>query len=271
VTADATGRRAFRVAYDGGAYRGFQRQPAVPTVSDAILDGLRALGVLEDVPPGYAAAGRTDAGVSATAQTVALDVPDWLDPAALNSELPADVRAWAHADVPADFHATHDASEREYTYYLHAPAAEDDRARRALTTLAGRQDFHNLTPDDDGTVRDLAAELARDGPFLVFELRADGFPRQLVRRLVRAVELVARGEADLAWVDRLLGEAAVEGPDGVGPAPAEPLVLTAVDYPGVEFQVDESAAASARAVFAERRATFAARAAVSGRLVADLE
>ena len=271
MTAETTGRRAFRVAYDGGAYHGFQRQPDVPTVSNAILDGLRALGVVEDVPPRYAAAGRTDAGVSASAQTVALDAPDWLDPAALNAELPADVRAWAHADVPPDFHATHDAIGREYTYYLHAPAVDDARARRALTAVAGRHDFHNLTPDDDGTVRELSAALTRDGDFLVFELRADGFPRQLVRRLVRAVELVARGEADFAWVDRLLGETAVDGPDGVGPAPAEPLVLTAVDYPGVQFQVAESAAASARAVFAERRAIFAARASVSERLVSDLE
>ena len=59
--------RAFRVAYDGRPYSGFQRQPDVPTVEDTLLDALRALGVFEgsDVPPGYAAAGRTDAGVSA--------------------------------------------------------------------------------------------------------------------------------------------------------------------------------------------------------------
>ena len=45
------------------------------------------------------AAGRTDAGVSALAQTVAFDAPEWLTPRALNAELPAEIRAWASADV----------------------------------------------------------------------------------------------------------------------------------------------------------------------------
>ena len=106
--------RAYRVAYDGRPFHGFQRQPDVSTVADALLDALRDLGVAfdGDVPPGYAAAGRTDAGVSALAQTVAFEAPAWLSPAAFNSELPASVRAWAAADAPEGFHATHDAVER---------------------------------------------------------------------------------------------------------------------------------------------------------------
>ncbi|PSQ01729.1 tRNA pseudouridine(38-40) synthase TruA, partial [Halobacteriales archaeon QS_5_70_17] len=86
--------RAYRVAYDGTTFRGFQRQPDVPTVEGALFGALAALGVYdpdEHRPEGYAAAGRTDAGVSATAQTVALAAPDWLTPRALNAELPADV------------------------------------------------------------------------------------------------------------------------------------------------------------------------------------
>jgi len=52
---------AFRIAYDGQPYRGFQCQPDVPTVEDALLGTLRDLDVLPadaDAPPGYAAAGR---------------------------------------------------------------------------------------------------------------------------------------------------------------------------------------------------------------------
>src|SRR6056297_3366826 len=119
------GRRAFRIAYDGTDYYGYQRQPDVPTVEDAIFDALRALEVLApdaDKPDGYAAAGRTDAGVSALAQTIALEAPDWLAPRALNGRLPADIRAWAAADAPDGFHATHHATRRAYTYHLYAPA-----------------------------------------------------------------------------------------------------------------------------------------------------
>lgn len=265
--------RAFRVAYDGRPYHGFQRQPDVHTVEDAVLDALVELDLLADsdgrtrpTPPGYAAAGRTDAGVSATAQTVAFEAPEWLRPATLNAELPADVRAWAVADAFAEFHATHHAEEREYTYFLHEPDGAVKRARAALEALSGRQDFHNLTPDDEGTVRDLSASVQRDGTFLVVRFRAGGFPRQLVRRAVSVVAAVVRGEAVVARIERLLGEESLSGPAGVGPAPGYPLVLTEVSYPGLTFRVDEEAAASARDIFEKRRVEHATVARVAGLL-----
>jgi tRNA pseudouridine38-40 synthase len=277
-------RRAFRVAYDGRPYRGFQRQPHGETVSDAILDGLRALGVCEAgaVPPGYAPAGRTDAGVSARAQTVAFDAPVWLTPRALNAELPGDVRAWAHADVPDDFHATHDARRREYRYHLHAPAADPARAREALAALAGEHDFRNLTPDATGTVRDLDAALVDGGrsrsvseseastawdpaDYLLLSFGADGFPRQLVRRCAELVRAVATGEASPETVERALGADSLDGGDGVGPAPPYPLVLSDVRYDR-SFERDERALADARERFGALRAQRHTLARVAGDL-----
>ena len=262
--------RAYRLAYDGTPYRGFQRQPHGETVEDALLDALRALGVVDgaDPPPSYAAAGRTDAGVSALAQTVALEAPDWLTPRALNGELPADVRAWASADAPPEFHATHDARSRTYTYHLHAPGADERLARAACDRLSGEQDFHNLTSDDAGTVRHLRASASRDGPFLVCQFRAGGFPRGFVRRAVRLVGAVATGERPLGFVDRVLAPDPLPGPKGVAAAPPEPLVLLSVVYPGLRFAVDERAAASAREIFGSREATASARARAMG-LLAD--
>jgi len=246
--------RAYRVAYDGRPYHGFQRQPDVATVEDTLLSALRDLGVFEEgTPPGYAAAGRTDAGVSATAQTVAFEAPAWLSPAAFNSELPRSVRAWAAADAGTGFHATHDATRREYTYFLHAPEASLAAARRALDALSGRHDFHNLTPDGAGTERDLSSGARRDGPFLVVSFFAGGFPRQLVRRAVSLVAEVARGGASLDRVERALGPEGLSGPEGIPPAPAYPLVLTDVSYPGLPFSSDEAALERARELFAELR------------------
>jgi len=259
--------RAYRIAYDGQPYHGFQRQPDVPTVEDALLSALRALDVLAadaDTPPGYAAAGRTDAGVSALAQTVAFEAPSWFSPAAFNSELPDAIRAWADADVDSDFHATHDAASREYTYFLYAPDASEARARSALDVLAGDHDFHNLTPDDSGTERTLGTDLERDGPFLVCRFRAGGFPRQFVRRATSLVAELARGDATRDRVERVLAPAPVDGPEGVPPAPPAPLVLTDVSYPDAAFAVDEDAAASARTLFADLRAERAASARVAG-------
>jgi len=269
--------RAFRLAYDGRPFYGFQRQPTVPTVEGALFDALRALSILPpdaDKPTGYAAAGRTDAGVSAVAQTVAFECPEWLSPRALNSELPATIRAWASADVDGDFHATHDAARREYVYQLYAPrdvgddgpsaddrtldtrtldgrpTIDDDRAADAVDALSGQHDFHNLTPDETGTERDIAASIDRDGDVLVLTVTAGGFPRHFVRRFVAVVQAVASGSKSLAWIESLLGDEPVDPrPQTASP---EPLVLSRVEYPGVDFERDSRAAASGVDAFGER-------------------
>jgi tRNA pseudouridine38-40 synthase len=256
--------RAFRLAYDGRPFHGFQRQPDVPTVEDAILDALGALGVESDgeIPPGYAAAGRTDRGVSAVAQTVAFDCPAWLTPRALNGELPDAIRAWASAEVPDTFHATHDATAREYVYHLFAPDADRERAQMAAEALSGRHDWHNLTTDETGTVRDLSVGVTRDGDYLVVTFRGGGFARHLVRRAVSLVSAVGAGEADRGRIDRVLGEERLGGPAGVEAAPAYPLVLTEVAY-DVAFEREVRAATEAARRFAERRAEHATRARVA--------
>lgn len=266
--------RAYRLAYDGTPYHGFQRQPDVSTVEGALFDALAELDVLApdaDKPAGYAAAGRTDAGVSALAQTVAFEAPDWLAPRALNGELPGDVRAWASADAPDGFHATHDAASRAYEYYLHAPDASASRAREAADRLVGTHDFHNLTPDDERTVREVSAvAVERDGPFLVIRMRAPGFCRQQVRRTVSVLAAVAGGETGLKHVEAALGDRELSGPEGIPPAPAEPLVLADVVYPELSFEVDAEAADRARAVFERRRIDRLTGARVAGSIAERL-
>lgn len=285
-------RRAYRVAYDGRPFFGFQRQPDVPTVEDALLDALRALDVLAhdaDIPTGYAAAGRTDRGVSAVRQTVTLDAPEWLTPRAFSSELPAGVRVWAAADVSADFHATHDAARRTYRYHLHAPGADLDRAREAADRLSGEHDVHNLTSEPRGpkTRRDLSISVDADGDgntvagddpapgahrdaagdeFLTLTVAAGGFPREFVRRVATVVRGVAVGDTDLGRIEEVLGEGTLSGPHGVAPAAPEPLVLADVSYPGVAFEPDPAAVAALRDVFSGRRVDALAR----GRVFGDL-
>lgn len=260
--------RAFRVAYDGRPFYGFQRQPDVPTVEDAILDALAALDVTDGgAPSGYAAAGRTDAGVSALAQTVAFEAPDWLTPHALNGQLPDEVWSWAAADAPAGFHARHDAHSRVYRYYLHAGDLDVDRARAAVDALTGEHDVHNLTTDDANTVRAIEGDLHVDGDFLVLTFTAGGFPRNFVRRAAELVREVASGESDLARVRRVLGPTPLDGRAGVPPAPPYPLVLSDVTY-DLDFVVDEDGAAAVHSFFGARHREAAARARVAG-FIAD--
>ncbi len=204
--------------------------------------------------------------VSALAQTITLEVPDWLTPRALNSTLPADVRAWASADAPDDFHATHHATRRTYTYYLHAPesAVDDDRFAAACEALSGSHDFHNLTPDDHNTERAPTLEATREGHYLVVTVTAGGFARELVRQLVSLAHDVGTGNASLETLERALDPDPLPGHKGISPAPPEPLVLTAVDYPALEFTVDPEAAERARAVFETRRLEHQTAARVAG-------
>ncbi len=265
--------RALRVAYDGTKYRGFQRQPHGDTIEDSIFEGLRALGVefRDGSPAGYSAAGRTDAGVSARAQTVAIDAPEWLSPRAFNSELPASIRAWASADTSERFHATHDATERRYRYFLYAPerTVDDRRAREAGRRLSGENDFHNFTSDTDGTERAVSVSLDRAGEFLAIDCRAGGFARQLVRRLVSVVEAVARGGRNPEFVSHALATEPLSGPEGIAPAAPEPLVLLDVRYPDTEFERDGRALADAREIFEARRRHRLATAKTAGALTPD--
>jgi tRNA pseudouridine38-40 synthase len=86
--------RAFRVAYDGGLFHGFQRQPDVPTVEERVFDALRELAMLGSAagkPPGHAA-GRTDANVSAAAQTVSVRVPRMADASGAQQRTPGKIK-----------------------------------------------------------------------------------------------------------------------------------------------------------------------------------
>lgn len=268
--------RAYRVAYDGVPYHGFQRQPDVTTIEDELLAGLADLEVIPDAsttPPGYAAAGRTDAGVSAVAQTIAFEAPPWLTPTVLDGATPADIGVWAHAEVPPGFHATHDAIERTYEYHL--PIERDrfdaEAARTALDLLGDTHDFHNLTPDSTGTVRTLRTAFRPVGQTAVITVTADGFPRQLVRRLVEVVDRIGRGTAEIELIDRLLSDQPVDGPLGIPPAPSEPLVLTAVTYPDISFAVDDEAASSVAAAFTTRHHRLSARAMVAKRILDQVD
>ena len=263
--------RAYRLAYDGRPYYGYQRQPDVPTVEDTLFEGLAAIGVLDDAdekPPNYAAAGRTDAGVSAVAQTVAFEAPEWCSAAAVNAELPGSVRAWAAADVDDTFHPTSDPVRRSYVYHLHAPDADDWAASAAADSLSGEHDFHNLTSDDHRTVREISASVRREGEFLAVEVSAGGFPRGFVRRFVGVLAQVAVEGAPLSRTEEVLSAESLQGGRGVPRMPPEPLVLTAVRYPDVTFTVDEQAVESAREVFEGRRVGGLERARVASSVLA---
>ena len=108
------------LAYDGGAYAGWQIQPDKPTVQGVLEAALRQI-TQETIR--VSAAGRTDAGVHALGQVVGLATETRLCNAdlhrALNAVLPNDVAVLTVEDAPERFHATHHAVAKRYRYQIH--------------------------------------------------------------------------------------------------------------------------------------------------------
>jgi tRNA pseudouridine38-40 synthase len=224
---------AIEIAYDGGAFRGFQRQPGLPTVQGALEDALASLGIAASL----AVAARTDAGVHALRQVVSFAARAVLDPEALrrglNAALPDGLVALAARRVAPSFHARASATARTYVYLVGAPPPEglaryawtlpDARAfpdageigldagamRAALAHAVGTHDFTGFARPGEqrGTVRTLLrAEVhaASWAPLHAIVLEGRGFLRAMVRNLVGTAVAVGLGRAQADVVRELL-------------------------------------------------------------------
>jgi tRNA pseudouridine38-40 synthase len=234
-------RYALRLVYDGGRFRGFQRQPGLPTVQDALETALAPLGVRGPLQ----VAARTDAGVHALDQIVGFAVRAELEPEALrralNASLPEGILCLDAWRASASFHARASAVSRRYVYLVGAPPPEglapyawalpDARAfpgvertaldvaamNAALTDAVGQHDFTAFARPGEqrGTVRTVTrAEVigASWTPLhaLVFEGR--GFLRAMVRNLAGTAVTVGLGLAPRTVIrDLLEGRARYRG------------------------------------------------------------
>lgn len=244
------------IAYDGGAYVGWQRQPNGVSVQAMLED---ALARLEGAPVSCAAAGRTDAGVHAAGQVMSVALTRAMDPEALqralNAILPVDIRVLAVEDAPDDFHARFSARAKTYHYrILHggvvspfergylwalAPPLDLEAMQTAAALLEGRHDFASFQAAGSD-VRETIRTIVRShwhvgvpdqdmpGQMLVYEITGDGFLRHMVRAIVGTLVDVGYGRRTIASVHDLLTahDRTLAGPT----APAHGLFLAGVDY-----------------------------------------
>ena len=238
------------VQYDGTDYSGWQRQAERLTVQEEVET---ALGKVLGRGIRITAASRTDAGVHALGQVVALEtdirIPVDNLVRALNDRLPQAVHIVEGGEVPAAFHPRYAASGKLYSYrilnrpggspfltryawHVPAPALDLERMRAAAKLLLGRHDFSAFRSAGScvkSSVRRLYRfDLERHGELLEASLEANGFLYQMVRNLMGTVVEVGSGKREPEAVTGLLEsrDRTRVGP----PAPPQGLCLVRVFY-----------------------------------------
>ena len=245
-----TARRfAATIAYHGANFAGSQRQANARTVQQEVETAAERLF---GAPTRVAMAGRTDSGVHAIGQVAAFSAVTTLDAAtvgrALNAHLPEDVAVRFVDEVLLDFDPRYWARKRSYRYTILQGEARDpmlrDRAwhvrepldagvmNRAAEALLGRHDFRACSgPLEPGRNPVRTVTLARwqvQGHLLEFEIAAEAFLPQMVRRIVGGLTRTGKGAQSIETFVRLLAEAE---PGSIGPtAPARGLSLQQVSY-----------------------------------------
>jgi tRNA pseudouridine38-40 synthase len=216
---------AVGIEYDGTCYHGWQTQASAPSIQTTLE---RALSAVASTPIILHGAGRTDRGVHATHQvahfetTIEREEKAWV--MGTNTHLPGDIRILWAKPVGEDFHARFSASARRYHYVIYNhpthsailrrhvswhyhPLAEDPM-QQALQYLVGEHDFSSFRAAGcqakHAIRRILAANLWRQGHFIIVELHGNAFLHHMVRNIVGALLVVGRGEQPPEWLQSLL-------------------------------------------------------------------
>ncbi|NJE09958.1 tRNA pseudouridine(38-40) synthase TruA [Thermococcus sp. MAR1] len=266
-------RMALRIAYDGTAFYGFQRQPDVRTVEGELIRVLSKLGIIRDAESSnFKGASRTDRGVSAFFNVVAFDVEgraDLLRGEVLNHHL-RDVWVLGVAEVPNDFHPRFWAKSKTYRYYLVDEGFDEEAMGNCASLFIGTHDFSAFARLEPG--KDPLRELTRLGVsrrhgYYVIEIEGKSFLWEMARRIVNALRFCGLGLLEAREVKNML-----EGiyTKKIPPAPAEGLVLWHIDYPGIEFKGDERGINKAKRDLFERYSRALTRAALLGDLLIEL-
>jgi tRNA pseudouridine38-40 synthase len=248
--------------FDGTDFCGWQRQPHGRSVQ-LVLEG--ALSRLAGRPSKAVAAGRTDAGVHATAMPVSVSMPvRWTCHEllrALNAILPREIAVREVRRVVDGTDARRGALGRRYRYTVGVDAAarspwrsrtewvlarplRHDAMQRSADRLHGEHDFRAFAavgepkPHYDCTITEAVWDDTDPGR-LQFTIAADRFLHHMVRLLVGTMVDIGLGRRDEADLTSLLDRR--DNRDTSPAAPAAGLTFLSARYPEHLFLPERAA------------------------------
>lgn len=242
---------ALKVAYDGTAYHGFQRQSPPVVAVQNVLE--RKLAVIFGDTIEMAASGRTDAGVHAYGQVVNFftngSIPIDKVPMAANSLLPDDIVVKEAWEADFDFSARHSAKAKTYIYRIQQGTTPDPLTARyawyerrplnvelmqqVLDMLKGEHDFSAFRAAGGApmspvrTIYEAKVE-AKPGDMLEFTIYGNGFLYHMVRNIIGTVANVGLGRISLERFAEIF--ASLDRHQASATAPACGLYLYSVEY-----------------------------------------
>lgn len=260
---------ALQLMYSGSTFQGFARQDNTDnTIERHFFD---ALARVKLIPAQwdyrnlkYSRCGRTDAGVSALGQVVALllrsksKVEDPLPredeeldyPQLINKNLPREIRVLGWTPVGEEFSARFSARYREYKYFIVNEGGRLDipRMLRAGRFFLGEHDFRNFCKLDVMAVRTfrrtildfridpVAALRYADRQVLAVTVRGTAFLWHQVRCMMAVLLLVGEGLEEPEVIPTLLDPQRTPRKPQYCMAPEEPLLLYDCGYEGLRFR-----------------------------------
>lgn len=218
-------RYKLTIAYDGTAYKGWQRQRhPIPTVQ---LWVEKATGYIVNHPVTVNGSSRTDTGVHAEGQVADLMAETHLDPnrlrRAINSRLPDDIIIREMELAPETFNVRRAVSKR-YRYmiwasqdrplfnrhfmYHYYKRLDIESMQAACARFVGTHDFESfrgVTDERLTTERTIfQCDIHRRGPLIVFSVEGSGFLYHMVRTMVGTVVEVGCGHWKPERIDEII-------------------------------------------------------------------
>ncbi len=251
-------RFAIKFAYDGTKFSGSQRQTNqdnVRTVEGEILQCLLEQQVVPDQKKSkLQLASRTDAGVSALGNVMALDTDFELEEvlSILNSKL-GNCWFWSAVEVDSEFNPKF-AKLRWYRYHLFnydehflteqkknnvKEKIDIEKLSIISKQFMGKHDFTNFAkPQLDDTVRAIdTIDIEQKDNWLYIDIKAQSFLWNQIRRMLSAWLKFVQDEVTFNELVSALNAPDSSAPHDFGLAAPEPLVLMDVQY-DFEFRTD---------------------------------